>query len=679
MKTSRRISAAGLAFGAGLTGLLLLYMTGLGSTSCTTQRKLSHLRSASLTAGLVPGLDAPVEAPDTSAAMVQGALQRGRKRDTLVVEDLEGRQLILMKAVREEESGELVASEVLDAAYVSAPFRSVAERRGKVDIRFMIRVPAEMQDKGWQLRFYPELVVLEDSLALDPVIITGLAYRKRQLRGYEQYRRFLSRIISDTTRFIDLPQLEVFIRRNLPEVYRFKTDSSFVSDECFLSYYGVTEQEALLHYTRSLMIRRNEKRKARSGEMFRRYVKVPIEAEGIRLDTVIRGEDGSFSYEYVETIRTRPRLRKVDILLSGQLFEEDRLLYRIPQAEPLTIYISSLSALLEERERYVTRIIERRAEAHTACYIAFEKGQAQILPGLDNNRDEIRRIKENLIALEDDRDFDLDSMVVSATCSPEGPWRTNAALAQQRAESVSRYFSAFADSLRREAGFAVDLEGRIVRKPRTPVRFRSRSEAENWAMLDVLVESDPGLDARAKDEYRALRESEADPDRRERAMAEKGWYRHLREELYPRLRVVRFDFHLVRKGMVRDTIHTTEPDTVYRAGLQAIRDRDYPRAVSLLAPYRDYNSAVACCAAERNATAMEILSELPETDKTLYLRAILHSRLGDEQSAVQCYLNACRLNPSLVHRGSLDPEIASLIKNFDLLPLLQQPEPELDW
>ena len=665
--------------GASLAGLLLLWMTGLNIASCTTQRKLSRLRSESLTAGLIPGLDAPVETGDSSSGFVQGALQGGRQRDTLVVEDPEGRQLILMKAVREEESGELVASEVLDAAYVSAPFKSVAERRGKVDIRFMIRVPALMQDKGWQLRFYPELVVLEDSLALEPVIITGLSYRKRQLRGYEQYRRFLSRIISDTTRFIDMGQLEVFIRRNLPAVYRFKTDSSFVSDEEFSSFYGVTEQEALTHYTRNLMIRRNENRKARSSEMFRRYVKVPIEAEGIRLDTVIRGEDGSFSYEYVETIRTRPRLRKVEILLSGQLYEEDRLLYTIPQADPLTIYISSLSALLEDRERYVTRIVERRAEAHTACYIAFEQGRSLILPGLGHNREEIRRIKENLIAIEDDQEFDLDSMVVSATCSPEGGWRANALLAQQRAESVSRYFSAFADSLRREAGFSVDLDGRIVRKPRAPVRFLSRSEAENWSLLDILVQQDPTLGERAKAEYRSLRETEPDPDRREQAFAGKDWYRYLREQLYPRLRVVRFDFYLARKGMVRDTIHTTEPDTVYRQGLQAIRDRDYARAVSLLAPYRDYNSAVACCAAERNATAMEILSELPQTDKTLYLQAILNSRLGDEQTAVQCYLHACRLNGALVHRGSLDPEIATLIKAFDLMPLLQQPEPELDW
>ena len=35
-----------------------------------------------------------------------------------------------------------------------------------------------MQDGKWQLRFYPDMFILGDSLRLDPVIITGRDYRK---------------------------------------------------------------------------------------------------------------------------------------------------------------------------------------------------------------------------------------------------------------------------------------------------------------------------------------------------------------------------------------------------------------------------------------------------------------------------------------------------------------------
>ena len=101
-------------------------------------------------------------------------------------------------------------------------------------------------------------------------------------------------------------------------------------------------------------------------------------------------------------------------------------------------------------------------------------------------------------------------------------------------------------------------------------------------------------------------------------------------------------------------------------GVAAIRDRDYEKAVTLLRPYRDYNAAVAYTAMDYNASAMALLRELPETDKVLYLKALLYGRAGEEARAVECYLKACRLNPSMVHRGNLDPEIANLIQKYDI-------------
>ena len=637
-----------------------------GVAACRTGGKLREIRSGQLQAELATARDRQMTAPPLRGSDPDSLLL-ARQDTTLVVEDLEGNRVILMKAAVDS-SGELMASDVLDAAVVTARFKNVAERGGKVDIRFTIRVPEGMRDSRWQLRFTPEMYILGDSLALDPVLITGSAYRRRQLRGYEQYERFLARIVSDTSRLVDLTQLEVFVRRNLPDVYRFKTDSSFVSDETFASYYGVTEQEALGHYTRTFLLRRNARLEARRERMYRRYVKVPIEAEGIRLDTVIRSPDGGFSYEYIETVHTRPGLRKVEISLGGGIYEEDRQLAALERGEPLTFYISSLSTLTEDRERYLTRVVERRVTANTACYIAFESGRADIRPGLGGNAGEIGRIRENLRALLRNREFDLDSILVSATCSPEGSWGFNDRLSRRRSESVAAFFGGYMDSLRRaERSFHIDLSGEaeLARDDTPEIRFLTRSEPENWELLDRLVRSDSLLSARQKADYFA-QAAETDPDRREQRLRGKDYYRHLRDDLYPRLRIVRFDFHLHRKGMVRDTVHTTVPDTVYRSGLQALRDRDYARAVSILGPYRDYNAAVAYCAAGMGASAMDVLRKLPDDDKTYYLKAILYSREGDEKHAVECYLRACSLNPSYVSRGNLDPEIATLIAKYSL-------------
>ena len=219
------------------------------------------------------------------------------RRDTFEVTGDDGEKILIMNAVRDEATGEMVATDVLQAAVVTARFRNIAERHGKVDIRFQITVPASMQDSRWQIRFKPDMFVQEDSVRLDPVIITGKGYRERQLKGYERYNRFLSSIITDSTLFIDSKALEIFLKRNIPELYALKTDSTVVSDERFRSIYGVTAKDAVDHYTNRFRINQNEKRKARKDRMYARYVKVPVVTEGIRLDTAMVSSGGDFTYE----------------------------------------------------------------------------------------------------------------------------------------------------------------------------------------------------------------------------------------------------------------------------------------------------------------------------------------------------------------------------------------------
>ena len=639
-----------------LTGAVLLAV--LLVAGCGSQGKLQRLRRASLAAQMV--IADEKELPEI-------AMGGEPRRDTMVVEDPDGNQVRIMRAVKDE-NGEMVATDVIQAAKVTARFRNVAERSGKVDLNFRIIVPEAMQDRDWQLRFYPDLFVAEDSLRLDPILITGEGYRKAQLKGYEHYRRFLDSIAADSTHFVDRFQLEMFLRRNLPDIYRYKTDSTAVSDEEFRSHYGITEQQALTHYTNQLVVRRNRRKVSRKDDMFRKYVKAPIVTEGLRLDSVIVSPDGDILYDYVQSIHVRPSLRKATVLLSGDIFEEDRRIYRVPRTDPLTFYISSISGLSDDAIRYKTVVTERRVQANTACYIDFEQGRAEIRKETGHNREEMARIEGNLRSLLQHRDFDLDSIVVTASCSPEGSFEHNRKLSMRRSESVSDYFEGFLrhwrDSVRR-SGFHIGLDDTFEEEAPAEIRLLSRNNPENWTMLDALVREDETLSGKEKEDY-ARTASVREPDLREQRIQKLPSYRHIRESLYPRLRTVRFDFHLHRKGLQKDTIHTTVVDTAYMRGLQAIRDREYEQAVTLLRPYKDYNTAVAFCALDYNASALEVLEPMERTDKVLYLLAILYSRRGDDRRAVESYLKACRLNPSFVHRGNLDPEIAGLIRRYGL-------------
>ncbi len=596
---------------------------------------------------------------------------RQSKSDTLVVKDETGKDVLVMKAVRDDETGEMVATDVIQAAIVTARFRNIAERHGKVDLNFQIIVPKEMQDGAWQERFYPDMFIMQDSVRLETVVITGKDYRKAQLKGYQQYERFLSKIVSDTTKFIDINQLEIFLARNIPDVFAFKVDSTEVSDEVFYSYYGVSEQQAVEHYTDHFAKRRNARRIRDREKMFRRYVKAPIVYQGIRLDTVIQNVDGDFVYNYVQTINTRPKLRKVDIVLSGDIWEQDKKIYNIPRSEPLTFYISSISSFADPSERYLTRVIERRAEANASYRIEFAQGKADIELDRADNYGQIGFVKDNLTDLLRNEVFDLDSIVVVANASPEGSWATNGALSKRRGEAVVKYFESFMADYRRqvarEGGFSVDEEGNVVSAnvnvPR--IRFVSRSVPENWDLLDRLVRGEHRLTDEQKERYFSHADVR-DRDQREARMRGDDYYRFLADSLYGHLRVVDFAFHLHRKGMVKDTVHTTELDENYMRGVQLLKDMEYDEAVKILGPYQDYNAAVAYMAAERNASAMLILQGLEKTPQVNYLLAILYSRNGDAQKAVQSYLDACRADQTYVHRGNLDPEISALIKLYGL-------------
>lgn len=660
--------------------LLIMVIVLLCAQSCAGPSKLQQIQTERLQASI--GL---VEDASTSLSMTKGTPVYDIARpDTLVVHDDDGREMIIMKAIKDE-NGEMVATDVINAAVVEARFRNVAERHGKVDIEFQIRVPKEMQDEQWQLRFYPRMHILEDTLHLDQVVITGAKYRKAQLKGYQQYEKYLASIITDTTRFINMRLLELFIQRNIPDLYAFKADSTDVADEhfnaildtkvagSFASEFGVTGRDAIEHYTNTISKRLNARRWEQREKMYRKYVKAPIVHEGLRLDTVITAANGDFIYNYVQTIATRPKLRKVDVVLSGDIFEQDKRLYEIPETEPLTYYISSLSAFVDGTPRYKKQITSRRVQANTACYIDFEQGSAEIDEDMSNNHFEIGRIKQNLASLIENKVFDLDSIIVTASCSPEGSVPFNTKLSQRRSEAVSRYFEeyirAYRDSLREENMVHVYFDGMaeedIPGQTGNDVVFISRNNPENWRMLDVLIAQSDSLTADQKREYIDICEVK-DLDAREEMLSRKPYYRFLREVLYPRLRTVKFDFHLHRKGMVKDTIQTTVLDEEYMAGVQAIRDRDYETAIQILRPYKDYNAAVAFCAMDYNASALAILETLPETDQVHYMLAVIYSRQGRDRDAVEHYLKACKLTPSYWHRGNLDPEIAALIKRYNL-------------
>lgn len=582
------------------------------------------------------GLSVPAEPPaeeddgaDIKIDSIRGSLSEGP---------------IIMNAIRDSETGEMVASDVIVASKVTARFRNVAERAGYVTIGFDITVPAAMADSRWQLKVRPMMRILADTLELDPVYITGSGYRAAQLRGYERYRAFLATIITDTADFVHLRQLEVFLERHFPETYAMKNDSSLISEPMAENLFGVTQRDALYHYTSHLRRTINERRKLRAARLYDRYVKDPIVTEGIRLDTVLVSADGDFTYCYEHTFKSRPNLRKVMVALDGDLYEMGEHLTALPFPDELTFYISSLSSLADMTTRYRMTIMERMVYDNTKALIDFEVGKAVIDTLLGDNASEICRVRrciENVLARDD---LELDSLVIVASCSPEGSFESNRRLSQARSKAVLEHIGGYVPEEWRDSLIASSLP-------------------ENWSQLALLVENDTVISPDMRKNISSMIASMKNPDRTEKELSRLSEYRYLREKLYPQLRSVRFDFYLHRKGMQKDTIHTTEIDSVYMAGLQALRDLDYKRAVGILRPYDDYNAALAFMSADYNHSALDVLGRLDDRDpKVCYLMAMVLARLGQLEEAMKYFELCIAYDPYMEHRANLDPEMHQLVK-----------------
>ena len=600
-------------------------------SACSPYRKIREIRSGNVGMLLSVPEDKPLEEDDPEVRIdsIRSTLADGP---------------LIMNAIRDSETGEMVATDVITASKVTARFRNVAERAGYVSIGFDVTVPGAMSDSQWQLKIRPRMMIQKDTVLLDPLYITGAEYRSAQIRGYQRYKAFLSTIITDTTDFIRVRQLEIFLQRHFPETYAMKNDSSLISEPLAANLFGVTQRDALKHYTSHLRRSINERRKIRAGRLYNRYVKDPIVTEGIRLDTVLVGADGDFTYCYEHTFRSRPHLRKVMVALEGDLYEMGERLTGLPFPDELTFYISSLSSLADLSPRYRMTIVERMVYDNTKALIDFEVGKSTVDTLLGDNASELLRVRKCIESVLARDDLELDSLVVVASCSPEGSYESNRRLSEARSRAVLEYIGEYVPEEWRDS-------------------FVASSLPENWTQLALLVENDTVISPYVRRQICAMIESMTNPDRTERELAKMSDYRYMREKLYPQLRSVKFDFYLHRKGMQKDTVHTTEIDSAYMAGVKALTDLDYKRAVSILRPYDDYNAALAFMSADYNHSALDVLGRLDDHNpKVCYLKAMVLVRLGQLQEALKYYDLCVAYDPYMEHRANLDPEMHELMK-----------------
>ena len=374
---------------------------------------------------------------------------------------------------------------------------------------------------------------------------------------------------------------------------------------------------------------------------FNRFVKFPY-PEDVRLDSLVEGRS-TVTYYYSQAVKTDETSKKMLITLQGQVLAVDDSAYRLPPSDTLSYVVSSMLSFVDTVPRYRIKVIDKFVTVEDRNYIQFFVGDTRVVDTLGDNRRQLDKITGLMRQIVEQQEFWVDTITLTAASSPEGAYAFNDRLSQGRAAALKRY-------LVRRYGRSIDT------------MLTVRWVAEDWQELTNRIRTDREVVSR--DAILELIVAEKNPDRREQAIRQQfsKEYAYIRSVIYPQLRAVNFRYSLRRKGMVKDTIHTTELDTAYARGVQLLQKRKYAKALYILNDYNDRNTVVAHLSLDHNERAMELLATMPKDAVTEYLRAIACSRLGRKAEGREHFLEACRLDGRMEYRGNLDPEIAELLK-----------------
>lgn len=257
---------------------------------------------------------------------------------------------IIMSSM-EDENGENVIRDSIIASVVTAKFTNISEHMGMVDIAFVIQIKSssDFVKENTQVRLRPRLTVLQDTLDLDKVYLTSKVYRDWQDEGYEKYRKYSESIVHDTTLFIRNDLMNRFLDRNHHAVLSDTTGyEPYFLDTLSHGVYGITAKEASDHYVRHRAKIMNRRRIDQDASVRAELISSPYETAGIRLDSVITAPTDDIVYMYEYSLQTKPKMKKVVLDLSGEVYDTKGNVYMIESPEPLTYYISSISSLVRE-------------------------------------------------------------------------------------------------------------------------------------------------------------------------------------------------------------------------------------------------------------------------------------------------------------------------------------------
>lgn len=148
---------------------------------------------------------------------------------------------------------------------------------------------------------------------------------------------------------------------------------------------------------------------------FARFVKYPY-SEGSRLDSIVQ-HPGHISYYYSQEVPTDETSKTMLVTLQGWVMALDESYYKLPPSDTLTYHVSSMLSFADTTTRYKIKIIEKYATVQDRNYIQFRLNDTHVLDSLGRNAAELDKIRTRMAGLIGQREFFVDSIVLTASAS----------------------------------------------------------------------------------------------------------------------------------------------------------------------------------------------------------------------------------------------------------------------
>lgn len=285
---------------------------------------------------------------------------------------------------RYDEAGNLATITLeMDEVIVKGSIRNLAERDGKIGLKFKVTIPKSLQDTYYSVKITPELIVNGRNEMLEPLLVKGQLYDivyQRQNYFFDLYQQ---RLLS-------------------------KSDSSALSEE---------------------VINKLKKR-----------LLTCTEETSMRLDTIIaRGDNIEFAY--TQEYQILEEIKKIQVTLNGEVVSIDESKYKLPPTDTVEYNISSLNKFIDLRPRYIEEIISKYETRDDKRFLMFKEGKSDIIDTLGNNKVELQRMISLLDSMFLQNEFYIDSIKLIASASPEGMSAYNDELSKKRVNSLLNYIN----------------------------------------------------------------------------------------------------------------------------------------------------------------------------------------------------------------------------------------------